>query len=502
MKSIKYIMICATAMVFSISSCKKSFLDEKPSEKISPGQIEDALAKDPTLLKGSIAGLYSTMYNTGTGGTTGHDDFGQKGFDIYSDMLSADMVLTSLNYGWYSTVSRYTATVDFTLNPSYIPWRYYYRVVLAANTVIDVLGGNDVVLTDPDKRHAMGQAKAMRAYAYFYLSQLYTTGYGTGAEKTLPVYTDTKAPNQPKSTSAEVYNLIIKDLTAAIDLLKDFSRENKGQINKEVAKGLLSYAYAARGTNQDLEKVVTLTDEVMASGFRLVSQDEVVANLDPTGKLLNPKAGFNDVSNESWIWGADLTIATSLDLISWWGQMDLFTYSYAFVGDIKAINDKLYAAIHADDVRKRQFVAADKYAPTNKFFTPARIKGGQRVVTTDIVYMRSEEMLLLNAEAKAKLGMDIPAKEALKKLLALRIGDYKYLDNLTGDALKEEIYLQTRIELWGEGKSYLSMKRNKHAITLGGNHLDFPGKTFQYNADELTFNIPQQEIVNNPNINK
>jgi hypothetical protein len=40
--------------------------------------------------------------------------------------------------------------------------------------------------------------------------------------------------------------------------------------------------------------------------------------------------------------------------------------------------------------------------------------------------------------------------------------------------LKKEIYLQTRIEFWGEGKSYLAMKR-KATTTRGSNHLFFAG---------------------------
>jgi hypothetical protein len=73
------------------------------------------------------------MYNTETGGTTNHDDFGQKGYDIYSDMLASDMVLGALNYGWYSDVARYQSTKDYTLDAAYQPWRYYYRIIFAAN---------------------------------------------------------------------------------------------------------------------------------------------------------------------------------------------------------------------------------------------------------------------------------------------------------------------------------------------------------------------------------
>jgi hypothetical protein len=503
----KYLMICTAVLALSLSSCEKDFLNEKPSQRLSADQIKEAAEKDPSLLNGNVAGLYSTMYATFTGGTTGHDDFGQKGYDIYGDFLASDMVLGALNYGWFSTVVRYQATQDYTLNATYIPWRYYYRIIFAANTVIDALGGTDAVPTEPGNRHIMGQAKAMRAYAYFYLAQFYSKGYGTGSEKILPVYTNTEDPNQPLSTSAEVYNLIISDLTQATEYLADFSRSTKDQIDSRVAKGLLAYALAARGTNEDLQKVVTITDDVISTGgFRLVNQDEVVARLNPTtGVLLNPAAGFNDVNNPSWMWGVDITLANDLDLVSWWGVVDLYTYSYAWAGDPKVIDDGLYASIRNDDLRKGQFVDVDEDGllwPTNKFFTPERKIGGQRNITTDYLYMRVDEMYLLNAEAKAKLGQDGPAKDRLKELLKLRITDYSYVDALSGKALQDEIYLQTRIEFWGEGKSYLAMKRNKATITRGSNHLFFAGQSFAYDSDELTFPIPQAEVLNNPNLNK
>ena len=42
---------------------------------------------------------------------------------------------------------------------------------------------------------------------------------------------------------------------------------------------------------------------------------------------------------------------------------------------------------------------------------------------------------------------------ALSSYLSDRITDVSYIDNLSGQQLKDEINLQTRIELWGEGKS-------------------------------------------------
>ena len=511
---IKYLITVFIAGSTIISGCKKDFLETEPTQFVTPEQLAGAAVQDPKLLNGNLAGLYTTMYTPAVGGTTGHDDFGQKGIDIYIDMIASDMVLGALNYGWYAPVARYQATVDFTRNEAYIPWRYYYRQVFGANTVIDALGGTDFVPTTPITKATMGQAKAMRAYAYFYLSQLYAKEYGDGTTKILPVYVDTKVPNQPKSTTKEVYDLMISDLTDAITYLDGFTRATKDQIDKNVAKGLLSYVLGARGTAADWAQVATLTQEIMAS-YPMTTKSEAVSVLNGTN-VTNPESGFNRASTPSWMWGVDLTIAQGLDLISWWGQVDLFTYSYAWAGDPKTIDRGLYDAIREDDIRKNQFdpplggLEADygyspgdfDLMPLGKFSDPGRVDGGQRVVITDLLYMRADEFYLLNAEAKAHLGQDAAAKQVLSNYLEERIADITYLNSLSGKPLMDEIYLQTRIELWGEGKSYLAMKRNKATITRGPNHLFEPGISFPYTDDKLTFVIPQAEVLNNPNLNK
>lgn len=530
MKTLKYIIICGAALGVTLSSCKKSFLDEAPNDNtISTEQEAAAVAKDPSLVSARVAGLYTTMYQdfTGGSGNNDHDDFGQKGYDIFSDMLCSDMVLGGNNYGWYESLVRYQATQNAGSTEDYIPFRYYYKIIFAANSVVAVSGGNDANPTNADLKHYLGQAKAMRAYAYFYLTNFYCpTGYGAGTEKILPLITDINQLNQPAVATSVVYDQMIKDLTDAISLLSDFTRANKGQIDADVAKGLLAYVYEARGaaTNNnaaDLNKVITLTDEILAK-YPLTTASEAVGQFDFTtghheGKVLNPESGFNNLATPSWMWGADLTLDIGLDLVSWWGQMDIYTYSYAWAGDPKFIDEDLYNAIHADDIRKNQFFNNaqpydndyhfnyDGLLPQGKFFNAGRLEGGQRNVTDDYIYMRADEMVLLNAEAKARLGQDANARTELKVLLAQRFptaAGYAYVDALAGDPLKNEIYLQTRIELWGEGKSYLSMKRNQYEIKRGPNHLFLAGQTFQAKDPKLTFVVPSAEFLYNPNLNK
>ena len=113
--------------------------------------------------------------------------------------------------------------------------------------------------------------------------------------------------------------------------------------------------------------------------------------------------------------------------------------------------------------------------------------------------MRIAEMYLLHAEASAENGQDAAARTSLKALLDLRVGDTTYLDALSGQALKDEISIQTRLELFGEGKSYFLMKRQRQSRTRGANWLDLVGETFSHSDDRLTYEIPQNELLFNTN---
>ncbi|MGB0375803.1 MAG: RagB/SusD family nutrient uptake outer membrane protein [Flavobacteriaceae bacterium] len=508
MKNIKTLYV-ALSVAVTLIACEKDFLETRPTELVSAEDIQEASVLNPGLQAANVGGIYATMYQAGSGGTSGHDDFGHKGYDIYGDMLSGDMVLGAIIYGWYRSITEFQTTTDFTFTDNYQVWRFYYRVIFAANIVIDGLTSEDQpVPANADGRHYLGQAKAMRAWAYFYLAQYFQENPGNQSEEILPIYTNTQDPNQGLSSASDVYDLIFSDLedstAGAITLLSDFTRSAKSEVDVNIARGIAAYAHGARGTADDWTAVRTLTDAILADvGGNLMTASEVVYD-SATGT----GGGFNDASIPGWMWGVDLTNDSDLGLISWWGVMDVFTYSYAWAGDGKSIDLGLHAQIAANDVRLGQFQGdiygrPGMFLPYGKFFHPNRTIGGQRAIDADYVYMRVAEMHLLNAEARANTGDDAGAQQKLTQLITARTSDGTDPYNvgaLSGQALKDAIYLQTRIELWGEGKSYLAMKRNRATITRGSNHLSFAGDQFSFDDDKLTFEIPELEILNNPEI--
>lgn len=485
----KLLKISFAMAILALSySCEKDFLDKQPSQFLTAGQIEEAADVKPAILESTMAGAYSLTFTAGTGGTGSHTDFGQKGSDVFMDMLCGDMSLSQSVYGWYrADITEFIATQDFTRQTNYIPWRYYYRIIRSVNLIIDGLGGNDGNPTLDEAKWVMGQAKALRAHSYFYLAQLFQKEYD-GTEEILPLYTSLLDQNGPKVQASVIYELIEKDLKDAISLLGNFTRENKSQINKPVAQTILAYVLAAKG---QYGPAFTLANDVITNGGFVPMQGAEV-----TG-------GFNDLNTPAWMWGIDLNTNTGVGLISFWGQVDYFSYSYAGVGDYKVMDQNLYNQIPANDRRKGQFfnnpASPLNLLPINKFYHPARVRfGGGVPIQTDIHFYRIDEVHLLAAECAAKSGNEGAAKTILKNFMGLRVPDASYVDGLAGQQLQNHIYLQTRIELWGEGKSYLAMKRNKATVTRGPNHLSNVGVPIPYNDERLTFEIPIAELQNNP----
>ena len=472
-----------SAVAFNLTACKKDFLNTSPTEVVSTAPADVRLN-----------GLYLMTYQTGTGGTSGHTDFGQKNVDICTDMLCGDMALLAINYHQYQDVANLKATQQPSDNYNYIPWRYYYRLIYEANKSIAELASPK----NNEERYTLAQFRALRGYAYFYLMQIFTTKYEPDSRtNSILLYTTADITSKPRVKQSEVYAQIISDLEFAVTNLAGFTRSKKGMIDKYVAEGLLAYTYAAMGNNQ---KVAELAQDIVNnSGYPLTTREQIFYDI-----TTKKGGGFNDVETKSWMWGVDLITENSFDLISWWGMIDIYTYSYAWAGDGKAMDDKLYAQIRTNDIRKKQF--DEELLPSNKFFSPDRVIGGQRKISTDYIYMRVDEFYLLAAEALAKLGQDTQAKTIYKKLLKLRYPeataatDIAYVDALTNAQLQDDIYLNTRIELWGEGKSYFAMKRNHKTIERGSNHVEEKNTTFSYDNPRLTFAIPQNESINNLNL--
>ena len=336
-KVIKKLVIAAGTGLLLIG-CSDDFVEQEPQGSIiNANQLSETVEVNPSLGEATITGIYATMFDVGSGGSTSQQDFGQKTYDIYGDYLSGDMALSLSSFGWWTNTTELQSTVDFTMGDNRQGWRYYYRIINLANLVIESLGGNDVNPDDESIRALLGQAFAMRAHSYFYLTQLYIDDIGAAFTlPTLPIYTESGFEGNPKSTTEEVYALIEEDANKAIAFLQNFSRTDKTQVDLAIAQTILAYALASR--RDRWADVVTLTADALANTSASPMDVDLVTPVQtPTLAINDIRGGFNDVGANGWMWGVDLNADIGLGLVSWWGHIDAFSFSYAGFGDNKAM---------------------------------------------------------------------------------------------------------------------------------------------------------------------
>ena len=142
-------------------------------------------------------------------------------------------------------------------------WSGYFDVVSAANNAVHQMPIFEAALQNEDNkeytRQCAGEAKTIRAYAYFNLTRLF--GRVPIIDTTL---TAEQLAAQKQASSAELYDFIENDLEDAIDVLPEsYSDVWAGRINKYTAMAIKAKVHMYQN---EWEQVADLTDQIIASG--------------------------------------------------------------------------------------------------------------------------------------------------------------------------------------------------------------------------------------------
>ena len=504
MKNLK-IFSFGLALLMALTGCSSSFLD---TEMTGSSMTQEEYESIDGTFAATVIGLYPSLYNYGGE----HHSFGQKSFDIANDLTSGDIALTTFGYGWFSGDASLQA---YSSRASEL-WSIAYATIKNANGVIyhyQKMEADSVKFSDEDLA-AYAQALTMRGYYYFQMMYLFSTsiadespnqrygGAGGNDFRLIPYYDGSDAQinqetgfiaEQDLSTYGFIHEAIKADLTKAITLFDsavEYVRPLKLYFDGDVARGILAYTllHSRNPETQkaDYEMAYDLAKEVINCGrYTMLTYDEVLTN------------GFNDINNENWMWGHDLTIDNSTGLASFFGHMDRFTYGYGGINPgILAIDENFYAELDSTDIRKKWFDSKD-LGNLWKFYDPERVVMGDRDWLNDLVYMRIEEMYLIAAEAAWRSGNNSEAVSVLSELVAERNPKADINEN----NIKEQIYYNWRIELWGEGKSLMTLKRfDMPAKERGSNHYAYKNQPVDFTQFYLRYTVPYSEYSQNPSI--
>lgn len=200
MKRINYLLALSMTLS-SLTSCD-SFLDVEPKASISDEQTIYDKASAETALRG----VYNAVANANYYGTS----FQSIGY------LSGD------NIQWTGSQSQVQEFINHKVNAENATvsnaWIAIYATINRANQVISkVPAVTDPTLTDALKNPIVGEAYFIRALAYFDLART----WGGVPLITQPTSTPSENSGIKRSTQAETYAQVLKDLDAAEPLLAE-----------------------------------------------------------------------------------------------------------------------------------------------------------------------------------------------------------------------------------------------------------------------------------------
>lgn len=508
----------ALAVLIGANSCKKSYLDTKPTDQVA---YEDVF----TTTKGArsvVNGMHATLYTAAS--TT---KFGMSSINLMYDLMGEDLGMT--DYNWFYEEANYSSARGGDSHP----WAIYYTVINNANFLLKHIDAADG--TDYDKNEIKGQAYAMRGWAYLQLIQTYQFAYnspqyvvangssalgvvanGATIDEALgvPIYTTPGQVANPRASLREVVEQINNDFVAAENALKDpniLSRANdKSQINLDVLYGLRARAALYQQKWSD------------AASYARLARGSY-----PLSDRIDLNAGFNDLRSREWIWGSKINQEANGIYASFMSHMDPKVGGYASTC-MKAIGRWLWLGSTTDPFAKRLdsadyritwWIPLSGAKPTE---SPYNLwdRGAQRKFSSikpssflaDYPLMRSAEMYLVEAEGLA-MANDLPgARIVLQAFMDTRNTSFDASTYTTKDRLVNEIWRQRRLDLWGEGFRLFDAKRQMARLPSGvttlvaidrsvnghwNGNVYSDNKTIQSGSPLLNFRIPGGEIAQN-----
>ena len=514
-----------------VSSCAGDYLDTAPTDSTG---ATDAVGTTANAMK-ALNGIAKIM-------TTQHYYFGQ-GFAGENNIMIQYENYPSENYnynlyasGWSPIFNQEFHTRTNSIYDAYA-WYYYYTIAGNANTILANIDNAEG--TEAERNFIKASALTFRAYAFEKLVHYYCWRWqdsNNGASQGIVLRLDESTGGQGYATLAETYAQIYKDLDEAIMLFEQSGMDrNASQVwmpNINVAHAI--YARAAL-TKQDYAKA--LAEAKMArQNYPLMSNAEYHAGFcNPTSEWIFGSFGSAQENNWYWSYGTQYacngyyassqqTGAGSIgrELINRIPNNDarkaLFLTEDKFPGynfnDGSAM-DLSYGILGMGDAEEADALWEDAAAYCQKMAVSGleapyqagyMYLGGQLKFyvfdTPGVSYLpfiRSSEMVLVEAEANYFLNDETAARAALVELNATSGRNPEYSCDKSGEALWNEIMDYRELELWGEGFAWSDYKRwnrdiVRHSFAEGGNaHISVAKTIPASGANKWTWDVPLNE---------
>lgn len=544
MKKIIYKLFAGSLLagMMLVSSCAGDYLDTAPTDSTGATDAVGTTANAMKALNG-IAKIMTTQHSYFGGGFAGENNI----MIQYESYPSENYNYNYYASGWSPIFNQEFHTRTNSIYDAYA-WYYYYTIAGNANTILANIDNAEG--TEAERNFVKASALTFRAYAFEKLVHYYCWRWqdsNNGASQGIVLRLDESTGGQGYATLAETYAQIYKDLDEAIMLFEQSGMDrNASQVwmpNINVAHAI--YARAAL-TKQDYTKALTEA-KLARQNYPLMSNAEYHAGFcNPTSEWIF--GSFGSAQENNWYWSYGTQYACN----------GYYANAAGAANGAGSIGRELINRIPNDDARKALFLTEDKFPGYNfndgsamdlgygilgmgddaekadalweeaaAYCQKMAVSGLEAPYQAGYMYLggqlkfyvfdtpgvsylpfiRSSEMVLVEAEANYFLNDETAARASLVELNATSGRNPEYTCDKSGEALWNEIMDYRELELWGEGFAWSDYKRwnrdiVRHSFAEGGNaHISVAKTIPASGVNKWTWDVPLNETDYNDELN-
>ena len=451
------------SLISLIISCEDDFLSPTPSSGITT----ESFFKNADEVESAVINLYDGLQGQNS---TNNNDNRSVQLEFYITEMRSDNTRTKSSEGEAAQFESFNIVPENGIVNNY--YSSFYNLVFRANVVLETL---DVIEDQATAEQFEGEARFIRALAYFNLVRLW--GDVPLVDRVIsPLDTETQFT---RVASSAVYDLIISDLTTAIDYLDNTYRT---RASRAAAQALLAKVYL---TNGNYTGAQALCEAVINSGFAL-------------------EPNFNDVyyteDNSETLFAVGYTQGLTSDSQNFSSE---WLNAVGRTSGVNYVTDEARAALddmggdrtqysYRQDLTQPTQYQVTKYLPNGEdggadgktFESDATLAGN------DWIILRFGDVLLMHVEAIMAGGPDTSVPAALSSFQQIR--DRAGLTTPVISITKQELLDERRVELAFENQRWFDLIRFGVAETVLSQYSADNG--YGFTSTDLLLPFPQREV--------
>lgn len=462
MKNIRIIALFVLTM--HLYACEDDFLSPAPSSAISA----DDFYRNDTELEAGVVNLYDGIQ--GINSTVTSDLHGIQ-IEYQLTEMRSDNTRSKSGEGEASQFDQFAVQSTNGVVADY--YASFYNVIFRANTVLANLEN----ASDAMAPQFEGEAKFVRAYAYFNLVRLFGD---------IPLATEVIDPTDEvtaftRVATSDVYALIVSDLTTAA---ANLDNSYKNRASKAAAQGLLAKAHLTLGNYSEaqslLEEIIASNEFSLEANFQDIFYSE--GNDETIFAIGFAADNTNDSQNFSAEWLNAVGRSSGLNYVT----SDARTAFASYGGTMRS-----NYSYRLDAAQTTQYQVV-KYLPNgDEALGIEPTSSDPTLAGNDWIVLRYADVLLMHVEA-ILAGRDGPITNASAIASFQAVRDRAGLTTPVTSISKEDLANERRVELAFENHRLFDLIRLGLAESVLGAFATANGHSFT--ANDLLLPIPQREI--------